>query len=174
MVAVHGAANLGEAADLAEAASWYGLGAQQGDPQSAACIGWMLLHGADGVERDTESARGWLLLAAERGEPLAMCALGEGYECGSFGVQDHATARGYFEKAAMLGFAPAAWNLARCHLYGLGVPSNKALAYFWLLIAAAGGFTGATDVRDRLAVELSAHTLLKVQRLARNWRPIRN
>ncbi|MGE5111626.1 MAG: tetratricopeptide repeat protein, partial [Acidobacteriaceae bacterium] len=44
---------------------------------------------------------------------------------------DTGTARGWFEKAAQKGYAPAEVNLGVLHANGWGVPQNYAKALYW-------------------------------------------
>ncbi len=45
----------------------------------------------------------------------------------------------YFQRAADMGSAESAWQVAMAHLRGAGVPGNDALAYDWFVRAGEGG-----------------------------------
>jgi len=45
----------------------------------------------------------------------------------------------YFQRAADMGHAQAAWQLGMAHLRGAGVPASDALAYDWFVRAGEGG-----------------------------------
>jgi TPR repeat protein len=71
--------------DLAEAARWYRLAAEKGEPASQYDLGFMLLLG-EGGEKDTREGLMWLKRAAEQGELNAYRLLVDCYEGGIYDV----------------------------------------------------------------------------------------
>ncbi len=158
---------------LEYAAHWYGIGAEQGCPVSAACLGWMLLHGK-GIERDVGRAKRWLLFASDHGEMSAACAIGEGCEVGLFGAPDIGKARQWYEFAAKRGSGLAAWNLARLYVQGCGVEPSTVKAYAFVCIAADGGFPLAKALRDDLweTGGITDGQVAEAQQFIKGWRPV--
>jgi hypothetical protein len=70
--------------DLAEAARWYRLAAENGDAESQCDLGFMLLDG-DGIPKNFEEGVMWVERAGESGEYRALPFLTECYENGYSG-----------------------------------------------------------------------------------------
>jgi hypothetical protein len=66
--------------------------------------------------------------------------LGRAYQRGwDVRAPDPARALAYFERAADMGHAQAAWQIGMAHLRGAGVPASDALALDWFVRAGEGG-----------------------------------
>ena len=74
-----------------EAAKWFRLAADQGDPQAPSILGFMYLNGRGVQQNDVEAAR-WLRVGAEHGVARAQSLLSEMYEVGHGVPQDYVLA----------------------------------------------------------------------------------
>lgn len=98
---------------------------------------------AESLGTDEEQARNTRARAAQ-GDANAMYNLGSFYDHGRYGVpKDQATARLWYEKAALKGEARAANNLACSHRDGEGGPVDKVQATKWFRVAAELGHVQA-------------------------------
>jgi TPR repeat protein len=111
------------------------------------------------THKEPESSRqeDRLLAVAEASDKLGM-------------PQDYATARGWYEKAAAQGYAPAQTNLGVLYHNGQGVPQDYVQAYMWWSVA-AGHSTGndqklAADDREAVARRMTPAQIAEGQRLA--------
>jgi TPR repeat protein len=59
----------------------------------------------------------------------------------------------------------------RPYARGLGLTRDYALAHMWFSLAAAQGFSDATDARDELTSKMTAAELTRAQALAAEWKP---
>ena len=142
-----------------------------GSPFAASQLGWLFLYGDD-VDQDFQAAASWFRLGAARDDPAAQMGLGTLYEMGALGgVPDHAEALAWFTRAALQGDYGAMFAMARFYYWGWVVPRSKSTAAFWLMVAVASGNDEAQPARDAIMTELTGPELLKVERLARDWRP---
>jgi hypothetical protein len=120
--------------------------AEAGDPLAQSLLGLSYRYGDEGIV-DAKLAVEWMSRAVEQGFSPAVSDLGWFYRYGMEGLQpDHMRARAEFERAARLGNARAAAELAGMLLDGLGgAPDvNRAI----LLLRWAG------DSGDAMATEL--------------------
>ncbi|MSO64268.1 MAG: hypothetical protein EXQ85_00430 [Alphaproteobacteria bacterium] len=98
--------------DLAVAANWYRLAAEQGLARAQANLGVMYLRG-EGVAQDHGPAANWFLKAAEQGHAISQYNLALLYEQG-LGVERNRTkAVGWLQRAAEGGHDPAGEQLAQ-------------------------------------------------------------
>ena len=107
--------------------------------------------------------------AASHGLPGAYMNLGTLWECGAGGLQDHEEAAVCFARDAEIGVVEAQNRLALLYLPGRGIERNLAMAYFWFMIAAAGGHEDAAKQRDMATAFMTPAELGKAQRAAREW-----
>ena len=80
-------------------------------------------------------------------------------------------ATSYFRRAAQRGHAGAQTRLGLRYASGQGAPKDQQAAYFWLLLASAGGDTLAPADRDRIEKNLTAQQRNAAQSAARHWKP---
>jgi TPR repeat protein len=157
--------------DLAEAAKWFRLAADQGIAEAEYRLGLWLLHqsvmppgvaamGADRLEKEAElkaEAAKWFRLAADQGYAPAQFQLGEYYEHGC--VSRTSDKR--------LGFS---YNDGR-------VTRNLVEAYKWYNLASAQGYVDgiiqrpATTYRDAVATEMTPDQIAEAEKLTREFKP---
>ena len=124
--------------DLAEAARWYRLAAEQGYAEAQLNLGELYENG-QGVEQDLGEAARWYREAAAGGEVLAQLTLGLWSREGRGVPVDHGEAVRWFRAVAERGFAIGQINLAFMYLDGLGVARDDAMAAALLMKAAGRG-----------------------------------
>jgi TPR repeat protein len=86
-------------------------------------------------------------------------------------LQDYATARQWFEKAAAKGDEEAQTYLGWLYEYGKGVPQDFVQAHKWYNLAAAKGEMAGAVGRDELAMRMTPAQIAEAHKLAREWRP---
>ena len=167
--------------DYAEAAKWYRLAAEQGEPGAQRALGRLYLRGNGVAQDECESAR-WYHRAAARGDRLAQFSLAELYETAG-ALQDYTVAAWWYRRAAEQGSESAQLRLGRFYRDGRGVPQDYVAAYQWIHLAAihdcdgteyspAPGFTircVARPERDRLEGLMTSEQIEEARRAARDW-----
>ena len=83
--------------------------------------------------------------------------------------QDYTQAVTWFLKAIETGNARAQSNLGILYAKGNGVPQDNVLAYKWMNLAAAGGFTEAEKNRRIISGQMTREQIAEGQRLSREW-----
>lgn len=166
-----------------EAAKWYRLAAEQGQPGAQRALGRLYLRG-NGVEQNVcESAR-WYHRAAVQGDRLAQHRLGELYATDG-ALQDYTVAAWWYRRASEQGHTGAQLRLGQLYRDGKGVPQDYVAAYRWIHLAALdscepsdialpSGVTvrrlcTAHDERDRLAQLMPSEQIEEARRAARDW-----
>jgi TPR repeat protein len=129
--------------DLAEAARWCRLAAEQGVAAAQYDLGLMYANG-EGVPQNYAEAVKWWLAASESRRD-AQNNLGTMFELGHGVVQDYSAAVKWYRKAAEQGFGGAQHNLGRMYENGLGVPQDFAEAARWYRRAAELGYAEAQN-----------------------------
>ena len=169
--------------DYVEAAKWYRLAAEQGEPGAQRALGRLYLRG-NGVEQNVcESAR-WYHRAAVQGDRLAQHRLGEVYATDG-ALQDYTVAAWWYRRAAEQGHTGAQLRLGQLYRDGKGVPQDYVAAYRWIHLAALdscepsdidlpSGVTvrrlcTAHAERDRLAQLMPKEQIAAARRAARDW-----
>jgi TPR repeat protein len=113
-----------------------------------------------------------LLKLAQQGNPAAQNALGllyaEGDDKRSI-KQDEDEAAGWFTKAAENGSVPAQYKLGLLYWGGHGVPKDQNKAYFWAVLARAGGQEGSKDLAQILANGMTRAQATAIERQADLW-----
>jgi TPR repeat protein len=136
---------------IAEAMAVIRPAAEAGDPLAQSLLGLSYHFGDEGVV-DAKLTLEWLTRAADQGFPPAVSDLGWLYRYGMDGLApDHMRARAEFERAATLGHARAAAELAAMLIDGLGGAPDVERAILLLRWAA--------DAGDALANELLGNEL---------------
>lgn len=128
--------------DIAKAASYFHLGADQGDPEAQYCYGQRLKKG-QGVEANIEEAIKWFKQAADQGHANSMNWLGHVYEKGDGVPVNAAEAVSWNRKSAETGDVWAQTKMGVRFLKGEGVEQNDAEARKWLTLAAEKGSKAA-------------------------------
>ncbi len=101
--------------------------------------------------------------AAEAGDPVALYLTAMWYLDGDGLRQDVPEGIDRLERAARAGLGPAQFALGLIYANGRGLPQDYASAYVWTSLAALAAVPGAIEVRDALAVEMSADQLRGAQ-----------
>jgi hypothetical protein len=113
-----------------------------------------------------------LLKLAQQGNSAAQNALGllyaEGDDKRSI-KQDEGEAAGWFTKAAENGSVPAQYKLGLLYWGGHGVPKDQNKAYFWAVLARAGGQEGSKDLAQILANGMTRTQAAAIERQADLW-----
>jgi len=107
---------------------------------------------------------------AENGNPVAENALGVRYFLGDAVPRDEKEAFRWFKSAAGHGNVKAQYKLGL--LYWRGdpvVPKDTSEAYFWTVLARAGGEESSKDVAGAIAAQLSRPQLTAVEQRANAW-----
>ena len=125
---------LGVRTDLAEAARWYKLAADRGDPQGAYALALAYLQ-ARGVNEDRVAGRALLEKAAAAKHTGALYNLG--LMAAEEKSPDFRAAAGYFQRAVDLGNMDAAYALALLYKEGRGVAQDLKKSVALLRRAAA-------------------------------------
>jgi GAF domain/PilZ domain/Sel1 repeat len=115
---------------------------------------------------------GQLRQLALRGDPQAENALGLIYAQGDEkqGIeQDQIEAARWFTKAAEHGSVPAQYKLGLLYWGGHGVPRDANKAYFWAVLARAGGQEGSKDLAKILANSMSRPQAAAIEQQANIW-----
>jgi putative methionine-R-sulfoxide reductase with GAF domain len=113
-----------------------------------------------------------LKAAAQRGDAAAENALGLLYAQGDDkqSIQpDEAEAARWFTKAAEDGSVPAQYKLALLYWGGHGVPKDTNKAYFWAVLARAGGQDGSKDLAKVLANGMTRAQAAAIEQQADIW-----
>ena len=121
----------------ADAASWLGRAAGQGDAEAQFLLS-NLLYAGSGVPQDSKEALRQLALSADAGYVPAETALGGLYAQGILVQEDDARAAALFAKAADHDDPMAQASLGAAYLQGKGVAADKEQAVFWFAVAASG------------------------------------
>jgi hypothetical protein len=113
-----------------------------------------------------------LLQLAKQGDPVAENALGLLYAQGDDKQQvkqDEAEAAAWFTKAAENGSVPAQYKLGLMYWGGHGVPKDANKAYFWTVLARAGGQEGSKDLAKVLGNGMTRSQSAAIEQQAEIW-----
>lgn len=141
---------LGVPQDMAVAAQWYQLAAEQNDSEAQVLLAYCYEVGA-GVPRNPEAATTLMTRAARDGYAEAQFNLALYYSQGL-----HQTAKDQKESfrwarlAADQGYAQAERFVGACYEYGIGVQKDPAEAALWYNKAAAQGLARDGNVFNRV------------------------
>jgi hypothetical protein len=118
-----------------------------------------------------------LLPLAESGDARAQAILGYMFATGRGVPQSYVEAAGWYRRASEQGHPTAQYMLGLLYDKGQGVPQDYVEAYKWLDLA-VGRASGRTRddwgrIRDAVASKLSFVQITEGQRLALEWRPVR-
>lgn len=113
-----------------------------------------------------------LLELARQGDPKAENSLGLLYAQGDEKQsvkQDEAEAANWFTKAAEHGSVPAQYKLGLMYWGGHGVPKDANKAYFWTVLARAGGQEGSKDLAKILSNGMTRAQAAAIEQQAEMW-----
>ncbi len=159
--------------DYATALSEWRPLAEQGHAKAQYNLGLLYANG-QGMPQEYEQARQWWEKAAAQGDANAQYKLGVLYENGFGGAQDNGQARQWWEKAAAQGDARAQYSLGFLYHSGYYVPQDFVQAHMWYSLAAANGHKDAAMLRGVLPNQMTHAQIAEAQKLAREWKPIKN
>ena len=109
---------------------------------------------------------------AKHGNPAAENAIGLLYAQGDGKQavqQDETQAARWFTKAAEDGSVPAQYKLSLLYWGGHGVPKDANKAYFWAVLARAGGQEGSKDLAKVLANGMTRAQSAAIEQQAKIW-----
>ncbi|MHB8216538.1 MAG: GAF domain-containing protein [Candidatus Sulfotelmatobacter sp.] len=109
---------------------------------------------------------------ARHGNPAAENAMGLLYAQGDARhaiTQDQREAVRWFTRAAEHGSVPAQYKLGLLYWGGHGVPKDANKAYFWAVLARAGGQEGSQDLAKVLATDLTRAQAAAIEYQAEIW-----
>jgi len=113
-----------------------------------------------------------LIQLARQGDPVAENALGLLYAQGDDKQQvkqDEAEAARWFTMAAEHGSVPAEYKLGLMYWGGHGVPKDANKAYFWTVLARAGGQEGSRDLAKVLSSGMNRSQAAAIEQQAEIW-----
>ncbi len=113
-----------------------------------------------------------LRVLASHGNPTAENAMGLLYSQGDEKhaiTQDQSEAVRWFTKAAEHGSAAAQYKLGLLYWDGHGVPKDANKAYYWAVLACAGGQAGSKDLVKVLANGISRSQAAAIEQQAEIW-----
>jgi len=157
--------------DLAKAAQWYELAAEQ-DVAVAQYRLASLYERGQGVAKNPSVAADWYRRAAEQGNTGAMHNLAVMMSAGVEGVPNRAEAAEWFRAAADRGVEDSQYNLGVIYARGLGQDRNFVESYKWFALAAASGDREAGAHRDEIGSALSIDERANARAAADAWRPL--
>ncbi|WP_426437599.1 hypothetical protein [Bradyrhizobium genosp. P] len=160
----------GVAANLDEAAKWYGRAAQAGVIPAIFRLGTFYEKGLS-VKRDVDIARRYYVQAAERGNAKAMHNLAVLDADGGGKGADYKSAAQWFRKAADRGVADSQFNLGILYARGIGVEQNLAESFKWFSLAAAQGDADSGHKRDDIAKRLDPQSLAAAKLAIQTFTP---
>lgn len=153
--------------------------ADQGNAEAQNKLGTMYANGLFVPKNDAEAIR-WFRKAAGQGIPEAQLNLGFMYYNGQGVPQDYGEAVKWFRKAADQGYATAQNNLGALYYNGQGVAQDYILAHMWFSLAVTRYLSiekenreNAVRNRDIVASKMTPAQLAEAQRLAREWKPVK-
>lgn len=132
---------LGVQQDMAVAAQWFQLAAEQNDPEAQLLLAYCYEVGA-GVPKDPQQVMNLMTRAAEAGNAEAQFNLAINYSQGLYGApKNEAESFRWATLSANQGYGQAERFLGACYEFGFGTNANPALSQEWYAKAQAKGFS---------------------------------
>ena len=132
---------LGVEQDMAVAAQWFQLAAEQNDPEAQLLLAYCYEVGA-GVPKDPQQVMNLMTRAAEAGNPEAQFNLALNYSQGLYGApKNEAESFRWASLSAQQGYGQAERFLGACYEFGFGVNADHALSQEWYAKAEAQGLS---------------------------------
>lgn len=153
--------------DVAEAAKWFRMAAEQGHAAAQNNLGWMYASG-NGVAKDDVEAVRWYQLAAEKGHASAQTNLGWMYDEGHGVPQDRAEALKWYRLAAAQGHVAAQNNLGSMYANGAGTRRDFVQAHLWWSMAKAKGSEAAGISLEQLEKYMTSEQKAEATKLAQD------
>ena len=144
--------------------------AEHGNAIAQYNLGVMYYKG-EGVPQSYPNAVFWYRHAAWQGDASAQLGLGVLCYNGQGTLQSYTEALTWFRQAADQGSVQAQINLGAMYANGQGVPQDYIQAHMWLSLAAAKSETRAVELRNTVAVKMTAAQIAEAHKLAREWNP---
>jgi TPR repeat protein len=129
----------GVAANVVQAAKWYGVAAEQGIAPAQDMLGMMYADGM-GVAADQAEAIAWYRKAAAQNHAGGQYNLGDMYARGRGVTRDFSVAASWFRKSAEQGYPLAEFALGSMYHYGRGVPKDDVEGARWWRRSAEQGY----------------------------------
>lgn len=141
---------LGVEQDLAVAAQWFQLAAEQNDSEAQTLLAYCYEVGA-GVPKDPQQVMNLLTRAANLGNAEAQFSLALNYTQGTNGApKNEDEAFRWAQASASQGYAQAERLLGALYQYGFGTPANPRLAEEWYAKAEAKGLSREGSVFSKI------------------------
>lgn len=132
---------LGVEQDMAAAAQWFQLAAEQNDPEAQVLLAYCYEIGA-GVPKNPQEVMNLFGRAAEAGNPEAQFNLAINFGQGLYGApKNDVESFRWARLAAQQGYAQAERYLGACYEYGFGTDANPQLAQEWYAKAEKQGLS---------------------------------
>ena len=109
-----------------------------------------------------------------QGNASAQVNLGSLYLTGKGVPKDYLMAQYWLRLAANQENALAQAKLGTMYELGQGVQQDFVKAYMWFNLAAANGEKRGAKFRDYLAKQMTPAEIAEAEKLAREWKPIKN
>ena len=136
-------------------------------------LGMKYNFGRGVTENDSEAVK-WYRKAAEQGHVGAQYALGWAYFKGEGVPQNYGEAFNWYHKAAEQGDSSSQYRLGVMYENGEGVAQDYVASYLWYHLASqAHELESARKHRNRIAEEMTLDQIAEAQRLAREWKPVK-
>lgn len=132
---------LGVNQDMAVAAQWFQLAAEQNYSEAQVLLAYCYEIGS-GVPKNPQQVMNLFTRAAEAGNAEAQFNLALNYSQGLYGAPKNEAQSFYWaDLAAKQGYAQAERFLGACYEFGFGIPANQELASEWYQKAEAQGLS---------------------------------
>lgn len=138
--------------------------AEAGHILSQTTLSGLYREGRYGMSKDTDKMLFWLEKAAKQNHVLAQLSLGSVYLSGKHIPVNGKKAVFWLEQAGLRNHVMAQLALGSSYVKGTAVKRNLAEAYSWFSLAALTGHEKAAELRDQLAVRLTAQQLTQAQK----------
>jgi TPR repeat protein len=126
------------------------------------------------TENDSEAVK-WYRKAAEQDHVGAQYALGWAYYKGEGVPQDYGEAFNWYQKAAEQGDSGSQYRLGVMYEKGEGVAQAYVASYMWYHLGSqTHGLESARKDRDRVAEKMTPEQIAEAQRVAREWKPVKD
>lgn len=141
---------LGVTQDLAVAAQWFQLAAEQNDSEAQVLLAYCYEVGA-GVPKDPRQVMNLMTRAAESGNAEAQFNLALNYSQGLYGApKNERESFRWASLSAQQGYAQAERFLGACYEYGFGVNADQAQAQAWYARAEAQGLSREGSIFNKV------------------------
>ena len=172
-------AGQGGVRDERSAFVWFERAALAGHVPAQAMLGTLYASGR-GVAADAAQSLTWTRRAAENGDPASQHMMGIRSRDGLSVPRDIQQALLWFGAAAEQGHTPAQYSLGQLLADAAAEAKNadnannwREMSYLWLWLAREGGLGAARVGLMQVGSQLTAEQIAKLEREAREWKPVR-